>query len=78
VHWLGLGSIGIDLKHYVFDGTGFENKEYCICLSIFQDVEKVKVFTERQNVYHSECLIWGLALIRVAVSVELRSTHISN
>ncbi|MCH82704.1 hypothetical protein A2U01_0003515 [Trifolium medium] len=36
-----VGSIGIDLKHFGFDGTGFENKkECCICSSIFQDNEK--------------------------------------
>jgi len=73
------GSIGIDLKLYGFDGTGFENKkEYCICLSIFRDNEMVKVLTECQHVYHSECLICGLVLILVALSVELRSTHVSN
>ncbi|KAK7289845.1 hypothetical protein RIF29_03815 [Crotalaria pallida] len=38
-------------------GAGFEKKEECcICLSHFQDNEKLKVLTECQHVYHSECL----------------------
>ncbi|KAI5408607.1 hypothetical protein KIW84_054447, partial [Lathyrus oleraceus] len=41
-------------------GAGLEDKkECCICLSIFQDNEKVKVVIECQHVYHSQCLdLW--------------------
>jgi hypothetical protein len=42
-----LGMVGVD----------FENKkECCICLSIFQDNEMVRVLLECKHVYHSECL----------------------
>ncbi|CAL0309665.1 unnamed protein product [Lupinus luteus] len=37
-------------------GEGFEKKECCICLSHFEDNEKLKWLTECQHVYHSECL----------------------
>ncbi|XP_019435505.1 PREDICTED: RING-H2 finger protein ATL66-like [Lupinus angustifolius] len=37
-------------------GEGFEKKECCICLSDFQDNEKLKWLTECQHVFHSECL----------------------
>ena len=36
--------------------VGDEKKECCICLSVFQDNEKVKVLIECQHAYHSECL----------------------
>ncbi|XP_027337478.1 RING-H2 finger protein ATL66-like [Abrus precatorius] len=35
---------------------GFEKKECCICLSLFQDGERLKVLTQCQHAYHSECL----------------------
>lgn len=59
-------------------GVGFESKKECsICLSVFQDDEIMKVLTECQHVYHSECLdIW----LRVHPSCPLcrASLHVSD
>lgn len=37
-------------------GAGFEKEECCICLSLFQSNEKLKVLIECEHVFHSECL----------------------
>ncbi|KAI4318245.1 hypothetical protein L6164_026033 [Bauhinia variegata] len=36
--------------------AGFERSQCCICLSVFQEDEKLKVLPECGHSYHSECL----------------------
>lgn len=43
-------------KSFSIVGGGAEKKECCICLGLFQDNERLKVLTECQHAYHSDCL----------------------
>ncbi|CAM8967328.1 unnamed protein product [Rhodiola kirilowii] len=53
---LGLGEEGIERLpvsvHQSFDLA----KECCICLSEFEDMERIKVLPDCQHTYHSDCL----------------------
>ncbi|KAL1332538.1 hypothetical protein HN51_061323 [Arachis hypogaea] len=69
-------SSSIITKSLSFVGD-YENKECCICLSSFQENEKVKILSECEHVYHSECLdLW----LRAHPSCPLcrASLHFSN
>ncbi|KAK7305429.1 hypothetical protein VNO77_43335 [Canavalia gladiata] len=58
-------------------GAGFDKNECCICLSLFQENEKLKVLTECQHAYHSECLdMWFSA--HPSCPLCRASLHVSN
>jgi len=49
--------VGIELTNNIM--VGFEKQECCICLSLFQGNEKLKMLIECEHVFHSECLnLW--------------------
>ncbi|QCD77804.1 phosphatidylinositol 4-kinase [Vigna unguiculata] len=52
-----LQCVGIELTNNIM--VGFEKEECCICLSLFQGNEKLKVLIQCEHVFHSHCLdLW--------------------